>query len=126
MQTILRRSTADKYSRRCKASSLIARRPVCTPYHLPIRLECISQLPVPGRACRPVQTTPRASYPIAVSCIAAGRWVHDQPTGKETLPLVPDSTPIRTPRSYGPPPCLFRSSRPRHLPVLELLLKCQT
>ncbi len=42
MHTNLRRSTAVKYSRRCKTSSLIARRPVCTPEHLPIRLERIS------------------------------------------------------------------------------------
>jgi hypothetical protein len=37
-----------------------------------------------------------------------------------------DSTSTRIPRPYGRPRCLFLSSRPRHLPVLELFLRCQT
>src|SRR5258706_14831559 len=79
-----------------------------------------------GRGC-PGQTTTRAAYPsssLLYRCRSVGHMT--SPLGKETLPLVPDSTPTRTPRPYGRPLCLFLSSRPRHFPVLELFLKCQT
>src|SRR5260370_10660736 len=60
----LLRSTADKYSRGCKISGLIASRPVCTPEHLPIRLERISSQfsPLLKQSCVVLQLQQRRRY----------------------------------------------------------------